>query len=357
MSKPEPRRVVTIALIIILFFVASFVTTCYAYSTGDIQQTRSGKTLVVNATGGGDYTSIQWAVDNASDGDTILVESGVYIEQININKSISLVGSMDECIIDGNRSGTVITISSDGVEITGLTVKGSGGNQWCIELDEVQNCSISGNNITENSMGLGLDGSNNTIQNNVFYRNEMSGITLWGSYNTIINNTCKYCETGIEVSGSNDHITGNTIRFSIWGIRLDYAYNNVITNNHCTNNQDGIYLGLSDENTISNNECNFNTGSGISLEYSRKNKVSGNTCNSNEWYGIYIVDHDDNDNLDSRGSGNKLSGNTCKFNGDANIYYESDDMEAPYNIIVAVVAGLLIISMIIKLVFYLKKRS
>jgi len=357
MSKPVLSKIMSLTLLIVFLFTVFFVPSCDAYSTNDIHQTRSGKTLVVNATGEGDYTRIQWAVDNASDGDTVLVESGIYIEQITINKSISLVGNVDECIIDGNRSGTVITVSSDGVEIMGLTVKGSSGQESAIFLDEVQNCTIKGNNITKNSRGIGIEGCNNKIENNIFYGNGWAGISLWGSNNIILNNTCQYSEAGIEVGSSENHITGNTLKFGIWGIRLDYAEYNVITNNHCTKYQDGILLSDSDKNTISNNECNFNTGCGISLEYSRKNKVSGNTCNSNELYGIYIVDHDDNDNLDSRGAGNKLSGNKCKSNGEANIYYESDDTDGPYIIIVAVVAGLLVISMIIKLVFYLKKRS
>jgi len=357
MSKPEPRRVVTIAIIIFLFFVASFVTSCYANNTGDIQQTRSGKTLVVNATGGGDYTSIQWAVDNASDGDTILVESGVYIEQININKSISLVGSMDECIVDGNRSGTVIIVSSDGVEIMGLTVKGSSGQESAIFLDEVQNCTIKGNNITKNSRGIGIDGSNNKIENNIFYGNGWAGISLWGNNNIILNNTCQYSEAGIEVGSSENHITGNTLKFGIWGIRLDYAENNVITNNHCTNYQDGILLSDSDKNTISNNECNSNIYNGIDLDNSKKNKVTSNTCISNGLYGIFIIDQDDKGNLDSKGAGNKLSYNICESNGEANIYYESDeDEDRIFTTIIIAIIIIIVSSMVLQLLFNLKEK-
>ena len=39
---------------------------------------RSRGTIIVNASGGGDYTQIQWAVDNASEGDTVYVEAGTY---------------------------------------------------------------------------------------------------------------------------------------------------------------------------------------------------------------------------------------------------------------------------------------
>jgi parallel beta-helix repeat protein len=40
----------------------------------------------------GDYSKIQWAIGNASDGDTIIVQAGTYREQLVINKSLTLQG-------------------------------------------------------------------------------------------------------------------------------------------------------------------------------------------------------------------------------------------------------------------------
>ena len=37
-----------------------------------------------------DYARIQWAVDNASAGDTIIVRDGIYSESINVNKQLSI---------------------------------------------------------------------------------------------------------------------------------------------------------------------------------------------------------------------------------------------------------------------------
>ena len=36
------------------------------------------------------YTKIQWAVDNASAGDTIIVRPGTYIENVNVDKSVKI---------------------------------------------------------------------------------------------------------------------------------------------------------------------------------------------------------------------------------------------------------------------------
>ena len=54
----------------------------------------SGNTLYVGGDGPGNYTRIQDAVNNASDGDTVFVydDSSPSFERISINKSINLVG-------------------------------------------------------------------------------------------------------------------------------------------------------------------------------------------------------------------------------------------------------------------------
>jgi pectin methylesterase-like acyl-CoA thioesterase len=37
-----------------------------------------------------DYATIQWAVDNAMIGDTIIVRDGVYTENVNVNKRLTI---------------------------------------------------------------------------------------------------------------------------------------------------------------------------------------------------------------------------------------------------------------------------
>ncbi|MCD6494385.1 MAG: hypothetical protein J7K36_11460 [Archaeoglobaceae archaeon] len=74
-----------------------------------------------------DYESIQQAIDNANNGDTIIVRDGIYKENIKIDKSVTLKsenGSAN-CTIDAGGSGSAITIKADKVVIEGFSIRNS----------------------------------------------------------------------------------------------------------------------------------------------------------------------------------------------------------------------------------------
>jgi len=76
------------------------------------------------------YATIQEAINNANDGDTILVAPGVYPENgILINKSVSIIGSdIDTTIVTGGAP--AINVLVDNVTIKGFTIKEFGGCSW-----------------------------------------------------------------------------------------------------------------------------------------------------------------------------------------------------------------------------------
>ena len=87
------------------------------------------ETITVDDGGGADYTKIQDAINASEDGDTVRVWEGLYEENVEVNKSIDLVGNGSEVTtINGGGSGNVVLITADWVIMSGFGVTGSG--QW-----------------------------------------------------------------------------------------------------------------------------------------------------------------------------------------------------------------------------------
>jgi len=232
------------------------------------------------------YQNITSGLEHALDGDTIFVFNGTYYENVVANKLVSLLGeNMATTIIDGGTVGTVVSITVDGVNVTGFTMRNSGSISAGIDLSSASHCNISGNNIAENDYGIYLyDSSNNSISGNKITANSLVGIYLYDS--------------------SNNSISGNNIAISWYGIILEYFSNyNIISGNNITNNGGGIWLfDSSNTNNVSGNNITNNSGNGIWVGYS-SNSISGNKITNNH-YGIYLY-YSSNNNV----SGNEITNN------------------------------------------------
>jgi parallel beta-helix repeat protein len=278
----------TIALgIVFLLFIVSFTSISGNQINNPIIQTSGrGDILYVGGSGEGNYTKIQDAINDASDGDTVFVfdDSSPYYESIQIDKSINLIGeNRDTTIIDANRSNTAIFIISDAVSIHGFTIQNA--KNWGIDIDfGLGFCTISDNIIADNEGGLDMWSScNNTIEGNTFYTNEFVGLNLWlSNNNTISGNTFENLLGGYNSQGI---VIGNSI-------------GNNISKNVIKTTGEGIILWTSaDYNLILNNIISRNYYCGIRISKSLNNKIIGNTIRYNQDYGIFIQDADSKDNV------------------------------------------------------------
>ncbi len=186
-------------------------------------------TFYVDTGGQGNYTTIQSAVNDASEGDTIIVNSGMYSERVTVDKMIILKGASGyPTVVDG------FEIDAAGTQVNGFTIKG-----W-IWFDMGAGSCIIRNNIFEGagvSIGNNYLHGNQTIMNNIFTDSSAAISTYDSMDNKIIGNKIQNCSTGIELlSGGGGHvISGNNITDCDVGIKLSdesaTIYNNYFNNN------------------------------------------------------------------------------------------------------------------------------
>jgi parallel beta-helix repeat protein len=219
----------------------------------------TGSTIYVNTTGaGGAYTSIQQAIDNANNGDTLFVYNGTYNENIVINKSISLLGKdKDTTIIYGLNFGCTVDIKANWVNISKFSIRNPiGTGIWCYYAN---NSWISNNDISSDGNGIDIYFSiQNNIIGNTFSNNRGSGISLYlSNKNNITDNYISHNDiSGISLSSSKlNNITGNTItRNDEHGISLQSSiFNNISDNSISHNQKSGIYLADSNGSKLTYN--------------------------------------------------------------------------------------------------------
>ena len=271
------KRLLVIGIILLFLFCNISFTTLSDENNGNF----NGKTLYVGGSGPGNYTKIQDAIDNASDGDTVFVYSGTYYENIQIYTSINLVGeNKDTTIIDGGGIGNVVFVSDDWVNIFGFTIQNSGGSQdFGIKTNSDFNC-FSNNNIFNNLFGIYVisSSSNNMIiGNNV--SNNKKGIFL-----------SQLCDDNMI----NGNIALNNI---VVGIYLEYSCDsNMIIGNNVSNNYCGIVLDWVENNILYDNSL-FDSSSSYNAW---DNRLTNIWYNSTFQYGNY---YDDYTGVDEDGDG------------------------------------------------------
>ncbi len=228
-----------------------------------------GAQYVVQHGGGGTHTSIQSAIDDAVDGDDILVMEGVYFERIQFHGAAVVVHSLDpldpdivdSTVIDGALGGHVVTFDSGETPdcvLEGFTIRGGsaehGGGVFCVNGSSP---TIRRNWITENFCvlhGAGVhcsDGASPTIV-----------------YNEIFDNFAEGRGAGIYCVSSSAAITDN----ALYGNAAPGSSGGAI---HLGAGTDGVVVA---DNTMTGNQAVF--GGGINIEFSSplvtRNYISAN---------------------------------------------------------------------------------
>jgi hypothetical protein len=188
------------------------------------------------------YISIQSAINDASNGNQIIVYPGTYYENVTINKPLILCGKnpnswhiVENTIIDANYNGTAVCIANQDTTLSGFTIRNGsyyGVYSGSYGTIRINNCIIK-NNGQDGINGSGL--GTTLINNNIIYGHSTAGINL--------------CMLLDSLS-----ITNNMIYDNFSGILLseDYAYINSVQNNTIVGSSYGIISATADDPNIRN---------------------------------------------------------------------------------------------------------
>ena len=271
------------------------------------------KTIVVPD----NYGTIQEAIDQAVESDTIFVRQGTYNENLTITKSLFLTGENSiTTIIDGGNNGTGILVQADNVTVHGFTVKNgdsptpyyytTASNTHGIHLLHVEYCNISNNNVEYSGHGIWLYGSsNNYVLGNNCSKN-WDGIKLDLSYNNqIMDNELETNRYGIRLfSSTNNSLRKNDLKDNADNLLIseDSFLNNVDSSNRLNNKPICYWINQSDKtiptdagivilvncNNITIQDLTLeNNYYGIILSYTQNSTIKNNQIRNN-YYGIWL---------------------------------------------------------------------
>lgn len=323
-----------LAMVIGILFIGMSICST-AINVGKSTKSFDGNTLYVGGSGPGNYSKIQDAVNNASNGDTVFVydDSSPYYERITINKSIMLLGEdKNTTIIDG-YGGIAVSILSDEVCIHKFTFrKGIYG----VRIDVFFGfCNISDNFFIDNEHGISsFKSENNIIEENIFFDTNFS-ISMYGNNMTITGNTIDHSSglyVGLNVAlfrSTGSNISGNIIKNGDRGISISKSNNNIVYDNIIvSSHHDGICIGESSNNSIIGNNISYCGFYGIILGSDVTNNV---ICHNNLIYNRESAKDDGNNSWDDGKYGNFWS-DYKEWHPDAKKKIREGIWDTPYEI-------------------------
>lgn len=236
------------------------------------------------------HGKLQAAINLAKSGDVLILSAGSYFGSINIDRSLTLLGSKSS-IIDGEGTGHVIVISAANVVVKGLSIQHSGNDlntedSAIFVTDKGDNALIKSNYFQGNLIGIYLKGpdsaivDSNLIIGSQFHRvnDRGNGVYLWNTPGSIVrNNDIRYGRDGIFVNVSHHNVfEGNRLSDLRFAIHYMYTNNSEISNNISINNNVGYALMFSHHIVAKNNQSIGDNERGLFFNFTNYSVIEGN---------------------------------------------------------------------------------
>ena len=257
------------------------------------------------------FPTIAAAIANASQGDTVYVKSGVYNENLIVDKAITVRGEDPASTFVIGEGGVargakpVFNFKSSGATLSGFTIQSQNYSNPTFYASGINiggdNCVVTGNRIVGTYYGIFCSvqsylaisqntilstqkegiricgGTNNTISDNIIALNAQSGIALDGYEDTVIYNQLLSNNRGLGLGAPYSLVFGNEFSGNSESGLYVASSNSIVAANNMTNSKYGIYFtsyfAAPNNNTFYQNNITNNT----------QNVATASTINSQNW--------------------------------------------------------------------------
>lgn len=219
------------------------------------------------------------ALDKAAHGDVLELDPGLYKGNFRIDKPVTLRGSPGT-IIDGNGQGTPLTIAAPNVTVSDLLIRNGGANLTNLDAaifiaSDARDAHIHNNRVQARGFGIWLDKAPDVLVE----RNRITGDSTIRSQDR---------GNGIHLHNVNGAmIRDNTVCKARDGIYINVSDHNTLASNRLCNQRYGIHYMYSNSNTVQNNQS-WGNRTGYALMQSTKLKIIENRAENDKGYGFLL---------------------------------------------------------------------
>ncbi|MCB1313680.1 MAG: nitrous oxide reductase family maturation protein NosD [Sedimentitalea sp.] len=230
------------------------------------------------------------AIAGASPGDVLILMPGLHAGPVSIDRPLTLEGRPG-AILEGNGTGSVVTVTGDGTAIRGLEIRGSGDDG--AEIDSgvklartATNALVEGNRLVGNLHGITVHGARDSVVrgNRIEGRRDFrvndrgNGIYVWNAPGTLVeDNDVIWGRDGIFANASRDNVFRNNLfRDLRFAVHYMYTNNSQVIGNVSVGNTLGFAIMFSNRIVLRDNLSLADRTHGVMLNYANNAEVTGN---------------------------------------------------------------------------------